>query len=256
MARKNKLTPNQDKYKELRNRLRRKLRDLKKRGMTPNRAFNENWLGEEIPKTVRKSELEKMQKALKNIYEYVRYYDPLKEVYIIGTERRRQERAEASRKAWETRRRKARERDQFWEEFDEQFPEVTEEYYDSLPEFKLQILEQIEDMIDEWQPAPTWSSELNSLKTEDKNLLKSIFDGARSSLGDEQLATNIQQNSVELLSLLNQIMYESGNKYKLSGRDGIHFAIQRVRDIFYGRASTVRESMELTDFAERINEAE
>ena len=65
MSKKNKLTPNQDKYKELRRRLKRKLRDVKKRGMTPNRAFNEEWLGDEIPDKVRKSTLEKMQKALK-----------------------------------------------------------------------------------------------------------------------------------------------------------------------------------------------
>ena len=65
MSKKNKLTPNQDKYKELRRRLKRKLRDVKKRGMTPNRAFNEEWLGDEIPEKVRKPMLEKMEKALK-----------------------------------------------------------------------------------------------------------------------------------------------------------------------------------------------
>ena len=252
MAKKKKLTPNQDKYKELRNRLRRKLRDLKKRGMSPNRAFKENWISDEIPKTVRKSELEKMQKALKNIYEYVRYYDALKEEYISGVERRKQERSEASRKGWEKRRENAMIIDQFWEEFDNE--QEQREYFKSIPHEEDLILKIAEDMIANWRPDPRWSPELQAIKTEDKNLLKSVLEGAIAELGRTQVARNVNKHSDEFLSLVNDILYISGSKYKETGREGVRYAIQRVKDILYDRASTVRESIELTELAEQLNE--
>lgn len=257
MARKNKLTPNQDTYKELRRRLKRKLRDLKKRGMTPNRAFNEEWLGNEIPDKVRKATLEKMRKALKNIYEFVRYYDPLKEKYISGVERRKQERAEAARKGWEKRREDAMKIDQFWEDFDE-YRDVYEsyEYWGSLPNEEMLILEEVEHQILTWEASPTWSEELKAIKREDRNLLKSILDGAINELGRTQVAHNIKGRSEELLQYVNDVLYSSGDKFKRSGRDGVMNRIQQIRDILYGRPSTVEESIELTRLAESLNEGE
>lgn len=254
MSKKNKLTPNQDKYKELRRRLKRKLRDVKKRGMTPNRAFNEEWLGDEIPEKVRKSTLEKMQKALKNIYEFVRYYDPLKEVYISGVERRKQERSEASRKGWEKRREDAMKIDQFWEEFDSEQEQYN--YFSNLPDEETMVLDQVEEMILNWEASPTWSNELQEIKREDRNLLKSIFDGAVNELGRTQVAHNISGRSEELLQYVNDVLYASGDKFKRSGRDGVMNRIQQIRDILYGRSSTVEESIELTRLAERLNEGE
>ena len=57
MSKKNKLTPNQDKYKELQKRLKRKLRDVKKRGFTPNRAMREEWINPEVPKGITKRQI-------------------------------------------------------------------------------------------------------------------------------------------------------------------------------------------------------
>lgn len=254
MSKKNKLTPNQDKYKELRRRLKRRLSDLKKRGMTPNKAFKENWVSEEIPEKVTKSLLEKMQKALKNIYQYVRYYDPLKEVYISGEERRKQERSEASRKGWERRRETAMKIDQFWEEFDNE--QEQREYFNSIPNEEDLILKYAEDLINNWQPDPRWSPELQAIKTEDRNLLKSVLDGAIAELGRTQVARNVNKHAEEFLSLVNEILYVSGSKYKETGREGVRYAIQRIRDILYDSASTVRESIELTELAEQLNEGE
>ena len=254
MSKKNKLTPNQDKYKELRRRLKRKLRDVKKRGMTPNRAFNEEWLGDEIPEKVRKSTLEKMQKALKNIYEFVRYYDPLKEVYISGVERRKQERSEASRKGVKKRREDAMKIDQFWDDFDNE--QEQRDYFNSIPYEEDLILRQAEDLINNWQPDPRWSPELQAIKREDRNLLKSVLDGAIADLGRTQVARNVNKHAEEFLSLVNEILYVSGSKYKDTGREGVRYAIQRVRDILYDSASTVRESIELTELAEQLNEGE
>ena len=257
MGKRDNANSKRDTYKELQKRLKRRLRDLKKRGFTPNRAMNEEWLSSEFPTRITQSKIEKFQEAYKNIYDYVKYYNPITEEYISGTERRKQERSIAARKGAETRRQRALERDRFWEEYDDNFGyDYSQEYLDSMPEEALQILSEIEGMVDEWSPSESWSSELTSLKMEDRETLKSVFQGARDALGDTQLVNNIKSHEYELLSLLNQILYESGSKYRLMGRDGVQFAIQRVRDIFYGQASTVRESMELSELAERINESE
>ena len=257
MSKKKKLTPNQDKYKELRNRLRRKLKDLGKRGYMPNKSVVlEKFFFGDIPAKVSKKLLDTIEELVKgdNIYDFLHYYSPLKDKYITGRERRKEERQEAARKGWEERRRKARERDRFWEEFDEYYEPT--EYWDSLPDEEEIILDKIKDMIETWEPDPKWSPALAELKREDRNLLKSVFDGAINELGKTQVAHNIKGKSEELLQYVNDILYASGDKYKSTGRDGVMLRIQQVRDILYGRASTVRESMDITDLAEQYNEAE
>jgi len=257
MKQKKKLTPNQDRYKELRNRLKRKVRDLGKRGYMPNKSVVlEKYFFGDIPEKVTKKVLETLEALVKgdNIYDFLHYYSPLKDKYITGRERRKEERSEASRKAWETRRRKALERDQFWEEYDEYYS--GEDYWDNLPDEEELILDRILDLIDTWDADPKWSSELTDIKREDKNLLKSVFQGSINELGKSQVARNIRGKSTELLQYVNEILYSSGDKYKKSGRDGVMLRIQQIRDILYGRASTVMESIQITDLAEQFNEAE
>ena len=255
MSKKNKLTPNQDKYKELQKRLKRKLRDVKKRGYEPNRAIKEEWLGTEIPKTVRKSELKKIEEATKNIYQYTKYYNPLKDEYIIGTERRKQERSEASRKAWETRRenilRSKDEIDRFWYEFDEEFSVPT-----SLPSEEELTLQQLESLVNNWTPQSEWADYFAELLRQDRDTVKSILDGAIDTLGRTQVAKNCAEHATELLSIINEILYYIGTKYTAPSFESGNSKIQRVKDILYGRPSTVRESMELTRQSEILNESE
>lgn len=259
MSKKKKLTPNQDKYKELQKRLKRKLRDVKKRGFTPNSAFDENILNE-LPKRVTEASLKKLQEIRENIYDYLRYYSPLREVYISGTERKKQEQVESARKAAETRRENARRTDKFWEDYEDQFGyDYSKGYLESLPEESLQAIQQIEEILDEWSPNSNWNSELQALKQEDKDTIKNVFDGARQSLGDDVVARNIINNQTELLSILNNALYDSGNKYKVfsgSGREGMRKAIERITAILYGRPLTVQESINITSISENLNESE
>ena len=257
MSKKNKLTPNQDKYKELQRRLKRKLRDVKKRGFTPNRAMREEWLNSELPKGITKRQLEKLKSVLSNIYDYVRYYNPLTDQYISGTERRKQERSEATRKSWETRRenilRSKNEIDKFWYDFDEQFPPTP---LGNAPKEEDLILAQIESMINNWRPDPDWSPYYTKLKTEDKNMLSSIYNGAINSLGRTQVAKNANAHAEEVLRIINEILYYVGLKHTVAAFNEGKNKIQRVRDILYGSVSTVKESMELTELSERLNESE
>ena len=255
MSKKKKLTPNQDKYKELQKRLKRRLRDVKKRGFTPNRAIKEEWLNGEIPKGIRKAQLEKIEKVIENIYQYVKYYDPLKEIYISGEERRKQERAEAVRKGWEVRReniRRAKEEiDKFWYDFDEEYTP-----FEQLPKEEELILDQIESLLRNWQPDPQWSDYFSRLKSEDVDLLSNVYHGAIDSLGRTQVARNANAHAEELLRIINEILYYIGTKHTVSSLDSGRSKIQRVRDILYGNVSTVGESIELTELSERLNESE
>ena len=93
-------TANQTAYMELVAEIKRKFKRIGKRGYVP----LDNIYKEETPKRVLQKQLTKLKNVAENIYQFAKYYDPLKDSYIIGTERRKQERAEASRKGWETRR--------------------------------------------------------------------------------------------------------------------------------------------------------
>lgn len=93
-------TANQTAYMELVAQIKRKFKNISKRGYVP----LDNVYKDETPKRVLQKHLTNLKNVVENIYQFAKYYDPLKDSYIIGTERRKQERAEASRKGWETRR--------------------------------------------------------------------------------------------------------------------------------------------------------
>ena len=93
-------TANQTAYMELVAEIKRKFKNIGKRGYVP----LDNVYKDETPKRVLQKQLRNLKNVVENIYQFAKYYDPLKDSYIIGTERRKQERAEAARKGWETRR--------------------------------------------------------------------------------------------------------------------------------------------------------
>ena len=251
MSKKKKLTPNQDKYKELRNRLRRKLKDLGKRGYMPNRSvvLEKFFFSDIIPDKVNKKLLGVLEELVKgnNIYDFLEYYSPLKDKYISGRERRKEERQEAARKGWERRRN--------IELIEEQKQTPT---YTPPSEGK-RILEEVRNMIDTWSENVEWSGKLLDLKTEDKDKASNILDGAIAKVGLHTVLYNLEINGTEVLALMNEILFQSGNKYKVysgSGREGMRVALARLTSLIYGRPLTVEESRELTEYAERINEAE
>lgn len=93
-------TANQKAYMELVAEIKRKFKNIGKRGYVP----LDNVYKDETPKRVLQKHLTNLKNVVENIYQFAKYYDPLKDSYIIGTERRKQEYSEAARKGWETRR--------------------------------------------------------------------------------------------------------------------------------------------------------
>lgn len=267
MSKKKKLTPNQDTYKELQKKLKRRLRDVKKRGFEPNRAFRDEWLSTEMPKRVTEQMIKKLQDVKENIYNYLKYYSPLKEVYISGEERRKEEKKEVARKVWETRRenlKRALERDNYWYDEEPYYPDPfgeysSKQYVQRIPDEDKKTFNKIMDMIDNWSPDPKWSDELTGIKTEDKNQLKSILDGTIAEIGLEQVMQNIAKNEDEIIRIISEVLYESGNKFRRfsgSGREGVRKAIDKLATYFAGRPLTVAESRRLSEQTESLNESE
>lgn len=262
-------TANQTAYMELVAQIKRKFKNIGKRGYVP----LDNVYKDETPKRVLQKDLSRLKNVAENIYQFAKYYNPLTDKYIIGTERRKQERSEAARKGWETRRENEAKR-----RAEEIEREQKEKGYDNggvneddlkkrarkqaedeqgLPRETELAFKQIEDMINNWSPSSLWSEELKRIKTNDRNTLKSVLDGAVSSLGREQVIRNCIGNEYELTGIVQQVLYMSGSTYKeYSAREGVQIDIQKFTEILYGRPLTVAESKDITDMMERMNEGE
>lgn len=91
---------NRETYMDLVSEIKRKFRNIGKRGYVP----LDNIYKEETPKHVLQKQLTKLKNVVENIYQFAKFYDPLGDKYILGTERRKQERSEAAYKGWKTRR--------------------------------------------------------------------------------------------------------------------------------------------------------
>ena len=268
-------TANQTAYMELVAQIKRKFKNIGKRGYVP----LDNVYKDETPKRVLQKELSRLKNVAENIYQFAKYYNPLTDKYIIGTERRRQERAEASRKGWETRRaneakRRAEEilakqleqawqeeqERKEWEDIERQERERARRQAESefnLPRETEVAFNQIEDLINNWTESILWSEELKRIKRNDRNTLKSVLDGAISSLGREQVIRNCVNHERDLIDIVNRVLYGSGSKYKeYSAREGVQIDINKFTEILYGRPLTVAESKDISDMMERMNEGE
>ena len=245
MARKNRVQPteNQQQFTKLKNRLKRKAKGIEKRGY----AFPEGFTDINMPNRVTEKALKKLKDVIENIYNYALSYDPLTGEVISGIEKRKQERSTAARKAAETRRRNREPVDKFWtdESGETWYNDYSDEYVESLPSESQTILENLLQDIEQWEPDPKWSSELQSIKEDDVNKLKSIIYGRINEVGIQEVAETIKQNSAELIRLAHEVMYQSGNKFKMSGREGIRINLNRIASLLIGRPLSVLEAMRI-----------
>ena len=273
-------------YKSLVNKLKRKAKDINKRGYT----IPEDLIPEKPSRRLSKY-LEDIQERTKNIYEYVYYVDQRTGEYLTGSQRRGQERRIASQKSAETRRRNENiraieqfERDfkKFYEENREAIEEgeylrtpedarnlrnkpenlfkpprnPTQEEYDTLPHEAEIILDRIYSEIERWTPDPRWSSALENIKRDDTNQLRSVIDGAINQLGREQVIRNLAANAEEFEALCMEIMYVSGSARVELGREGVRIDLVKITQFVWGRSLTVEESQILQHQAEMYNEYE
>lgn len=284
------LTPKQreyDKqYKALVNKLKRKAKDINKRGYT----IPEDLIPE-MPKKRFQKYLQELKERVENIYDYVYYVKQETGEYFTGLQRRGQERREAAQKAVQKRKRNENiraieqfERDfkKFYEENREAIEEgdylripednrnlrnrpenvfkpprkPTQEELDTLPHEAEIILDRIYSEIERWQPDPRWSSQLENIKRDDTNQLRSVIDGAINQLGREQVIRNLADNAEEFEALCMEIMYVSGSARVELGREGVRIDLVKITQFVWGRSLTVEESQILQHQAEMYNEYE
>ena len=283
------LTPKQKQYdkeyKALVNKLKRKAKDINKRGY----VIPEDLIPE-MPKKRYQSYLQKLKERVENIYEYVYYVKQETGEYFTGLQRRGQERREAAQKATKTRQRNENirrieqfERDfkKFYEDNREAIEEgeylripeqnktlrehpenvfkphkPTQEEYEELPHEAEIILDRIYSEIERWQPDPRWSGQLENIKRDDTNQLRSIIDGAINQLGREQVIRNLADNAEEFEALCMEIMYVSGSARVELGREGVRIDLVKITQFVWGRSLTVEESQILQHQAEMYNEYE
>lgn len=284
------LTPKQQQYdkeyKALVNKLKRKAKDINKRGYT----IPEDLIPE-MPKKRFQSYLQQLKERIENIYDYVYYVKQETGEYFTGLQRRGQERREAAQKAVQKRKRNENiraieqfERDfkKFYEENREAIEEgdylripednknlrnrpenvfkpprkPTQEELDTLPHEAEIILDRIYSEIERWQPDPRWSSQLKSIKRDDTNQLRSVIDGAINQLGREQVIRNLAANAEEFEALCMEIMYVSGSARVELGREGVRIDLVKITQFVWGRSLTVEESQILQHQAEMYNEYE
>lgn len=180
-------------------------------------------------------------------------------VKIKGYKRRAQERSEASKKAYATRKSYATARSAYTS-----LEPSTKTMASAIPNEAEMVIENIRAAIstvddlqfvmdnreinDRW-----WEHKRDPLghyKERDFGLLRAALDKALSMEGYEAVAARIQENSTRLSDLVSSVLYDSGDKYHRTGRDGMNAKIQEIGEILLGHNLSSRESMEITSMGE------
>ena len=232
--------------KKERRRVKQFIRRAEKRGFT----FSSTAVPD-LPKKITEQTLSRWQKITPSeLYRKAVYTSPTGTT-IKGTERRKQERKESAIKAAKTRK---------------EYYRWSKEKPSSRPANEGKVIIDVvlddfsaytetRDNFTEWTPSSYWSDDLSKYKKRDKERGWGILQGAINELGIEQVARNLKNNAIEVSNIIQRILYESGNSYRVDSRNGeINMALNRFQAIVYGRPLTVEESATFTDLAE-LNES-
>lgn len=235
-------------------RIKRFIKSAEKRGYT----FSESAIPS-LPKKITEKTLQRFEAIRpQQLYKKSVYVSPTG-TKVKGTKRRTEERSISAKKAAETRKRFYEERKYKYDTTpDESFYiDSSGEYFiDYAPDVTTLVLDTVKSMIDNWTPDSRWSKELAKLKEHDVNILRNILNSAIAELGERQVALNCENHAEEIITIANQVLYESGNSFKQTGRDGMQVQIQRFAAIIRGKPLTVSESIELTSLAEEYQDVE
>ena len=197
-------------------RIKRRVRDLKRKGYTvPENAVPA------IPKNITEKTLYRFKQFTPTKIREKSVFTSPEGVTISGAQRFKESLSERSKKAAKT-------RNEYYKR--EQTKVVTKQRANRIDT----TIERIEEQLDEWTPSHYWSEELKVYKERDKNRVSGILRGAIEMLGREQVALNAMEKSTELNAAFDKALYESGNKYVEDSRNNeINKAINRIATIRY-----------------------
>ena len=231
----------------------RRVRDISKRGYSLPKNFVPD-----LPENITEATLRKFQKyTAEYVYKHSVYISP-EGTKVTGTQRRKEERSEASKKGAETRRQRYYDSHPMSKKgTSKMLPKEENVVINNIQEqISMFTIEDIEYQINEWLIDGRWSRELTILKDKDVNKLSETLAKAINTYGRATVAKNIQDNADEIMRIISSVLYESGSKYHDTGREGMNMKIQVFSRLITGQSLTARESLELTEYGEAVNEAQ
>lgn len=195
------------------------------------------------PKTVRKRNIAQIsQIKAKILYEHSTWSSPNNEITVNGDTRRRAQKRFRQQQTMDAKRAR--------NEFYSNRTDMGETGTDLAPIASTIILDNVEQMIESWAPESTWSDYIAKLKTEDKNVLRNILQGAINETDRATVAKRMEEKAERVTELAGDILYGSGGADGTNGRDEIQMKIQEFSSIITGRAPTLEESKMLTEYSE------
>lgn len=112
------------------------------------------------------------------------------------------------------------------------------------------ILDQVREQIDKWDADiffDTYSDYFKKVKTQDKKILNNILEGAINRDGEDAVAARLEANSVEILEIIQFVLYASGGK---TGREETQMRLVRFAQLLQGGQLSPEENKALTRYQE------
>lgn len=183
-----------------------------------------------IPKTLKTAK--KMTPDI--LYAKARYYSPVSGKFISGTERRKQERSESSKKAAQTRKLRRQKGNKYAFDYStEDIPNITDN-----------VLMYIEELLVSWTPSPNWSNWYADYRRGLRNTMESILQGAISQEGRINVAKRINNHADEVITIATNVLLVSDD------RESLELQLTRFSAILKGRPLSWEESRNLTELQE------
>lgn len=123
------------------------------------------------------------------------------------------------------------------------------DFPDEPPRIVAAILNHVRELIRMWQPKLEWSDKFAEIKRQDKNTIERLLDGAIAEDGEVKVAMNLESNAEEAIRLVEAILYGNSGDAR-DGGDYARASIVAFGRIIKGRALTMEESIDLTEFAD------
>lgn len=176
------------------------------------------------PKTITAKSVQRLKSITpQKLYSKAKFYDVLKDKYISGTQAVKQKRQRAAQKAAQTKRLKKLEQDPKGRTLP--IPKVTDV-----------ILQNIEEVVNRWQPMSDWQPWVAQYKERDKNILASTLRGAIDQLGREQVARNVEAKADVVIELTWEICYGTSDAEK------VQMDLVMMANILWGRTISAEQT--------------
>lgn len=164
------------------------------------------------------------------------------------TTKKRKESARKRKEAFEKGLKQSKSRDEFYKDRED------EQGYGGEASFSGNVLSRVLAMCEDWIPRPYWSTWFADIKENDKNDLQYMLFEQIGKYGEDTVAERLEKNSVEVVTLVEEILYGSGTEgleASFGRRAYINAAFTRLATILKGKPLTKEESIHYTDLTEK-----